>query len=309
MTTALDRFADDIIDPLERLEQHSGTRASEVFHDFLTATLLTLERLPAHLESAVTSGQFAAPAPEEAEAFQKMHERYSRIRDIDFRNYFAPAFNALLSSTAYGYLDVLGVVYMRYGYPGEGQVFTPFPVAQMMAGMIIDPDDLHARVQDAIAQSVEAQAALMLGMTIEDSNEAKAWFLNRVIPPALPHYRPIRVCDPCVGSGVMLLAAASVFPQWAVQRGMVHFFGQDIDATCVAMAKINVKLYGIDGERVRYALAMSDAELDAVPDPWGPMYIEAKAAKDNGNDGRVSEIEQAMRAGKQARFEQMVMPL
>jgi hypothetical protein len=75
------------------------------------------------------------------------------------------------------------------------------------------------------------------------------------------------------------------------------------------MAKVNLMLYGLNGERVKYALAMSDAELEMVPEPWGAMYAEAKAAQDNGNDGRVKEIEQAMRAGKQAQFEQMALPL
>jgi hypothetical protein len=54
---------------------------------------------------------------------------------------------------------------------------------------------------------------------------------------------------------------------------------------------------------------MSDAELEMVPEPWGAMYAEAKAAQDNGDNGRVKEIEQAMRAGKQAQFEQMALPL
>jgi hypothetical protein len=142
--TALEQFAADIIKSLESLEAASGTRAGSVFDDFLTATLLTLERLPDHLESATTTGRLAEPTADEAETFEKMHDRYSRIRDIDCRDYFAPAFNVLLESTAYGYMDVLGVVYMQYGYPGEGQVFTPYHVAEMMAQMTIgDAQDLH----------------------------------------------------------------------------------------------------------------------------------------------------------------------
>jgi hypothetical protein len=47
---------------------------------------------------------------------------------------------------------------------------------------------------------------------------------------------------------------------------------------------------------------MSDAELEMVPEPWGAMYAEAKAAQDNGDNGRVKEIEQAMRAGKSEWF-------
>jgi len=43
------------------------------------------------------------------------------------------------------------------------------------------------------------------------------------------------VADPCCGSGRMLLAAAELQPHW-------HFFGQDIDLTCVRMTAINLAL-------------------------------------------------------------------
>jgi type I restriction-modification system DNA methylase subunit len=107
----------------------------------------------------------------------------------------------------------------------------------------------------------------------------------------------------------MLLAAASVFPQWAVHRGLIEFYGQDIDPTCVAMAKVNLMLYGLNGERVRYALALSDAELGALPEPWAEMYAEAKRAKEDGDDGRVREIAEAVREGKRAQFERVPLPL
>jgi len=43
------------------------------------------------------------------------------------------------------------------------------------------------------------------------------------------------VCDPCCGSGRMLLAAAELRPHW-------EFIGQDVDLRCVRMTAINLAL-------------------------------------------------------------------
>jgi len=43
------------------------------------------------------------------------------------------------------------------------------------------------------------------------------------------------VCDPCCGSGRMLLAAAEMQPHW-------QFVGQDVDLRCVRMSAINLAL-------------------------------------------------------------------
>ncbi len=48
------------------------------------------------------------------------------------------------------------------------------------------------------------------------------------------------VCDPCCGSGRMLLAAADVRPHW-------EFVGQDIDLRCVRMTAINLALRNLYG--------------------------------------------------------------
>ena len=57
---------------------------------------------------------------------------------------------------------------------------------------------------------------------------------------------PLTICDPCCGSGVMLLASAAQFPDAAVRSGQVRFYGQDIDHRCVTMARINLRLYGLN---------------------------------------------------------------
>jgi hypothetical protein len=48
------------------------------------------------------------------------------------------------------------------------------------------------------------------------------------------------VCDPCCGSGRMLLAVAEQNRHW-------HFFGQDVDLRCVRMTAINLALRNLYG--------------------------------------------------------------
>ncbi len=51
------------------------------------------------------------------------------------------------------------------------------------------------------------------------------------------------ICDPCCGSGRMLMAAAKVNPKRI-------FIGQDIDHRCVQMTAINLALNGLKGYAV-----------------------------------------------------------
>jgi type I restriction-modification system DNA methylase subunit len=59
----------------------------------------------------------------------------------------------------------------------------------------------------------------------------------------------VTVCDPAVGSGVMLLSYAKVvhetFGRWGTDR--LRLYGQDIDPRCVAMCRIQLGLNGLDG--------------------------------------------------------------
>jgi hypothetical protein len=52
--------------------------------------------------------------------------------------------------------------------------------------------------------------------------------------------QPKTVCDPCCGSGRMLMAAAEKQPRWT-------FVGQDIDLRCVRMTAINLALWNRRG--------------------------------------------------------------
>jgi hypothetical protein len=89
--------------------------------------------------------------------------------------------------------------------------------------------------------------------------------MTRVVPAAMPHFESVKVSDPCVGSGRMLLGMASQFEPWMVQMGLVQFFGMEVDFTLTLASKINCRLYGLNG----YALTLAEAvhELLAAHQP------------------------------------------
>lgn len=287
----------EIIKRLEKIEA-SGSRSDDIFEDWLMLVETCLERLPAHMVMARRCGEMADDTPEGAALFERLRKKYGRYgREEYYFTLFAEAMGLLMDSTALGYRDVVGDVYMAYAYPhpGAGQYFTPFPVASMMAKMTI-PDgerEVHDRLKEAIAQSPMAEAAAIAGMAFCDpsasflkaspSDEAWNWFFNYLLPAAIPYYKPITVSDPAVGSGVMLLASASCFPTWAVQLGLVQFYGQDVDGTCVRMCHINEMLYGLNGWGLRYALAaygVSDETLMGMEQ--GALLVEDAVRGTNG---------------------------
>ena len=67
-------------------------------------------------------------------------------------------------------------------------------------------------------------AVLLAGTLIpENDNTAhRDWFFNRIIPAAASSglFEPIKINDPAVGSGRLLLAAVMQYPPWAVHNGV-----------------------------------------------------------------------------------------
>jgi hypothetical protein len=260
----------EIIKRLERATA-SGQRPDRVFDDWIVLVEACLERLPEHLASVARSGEIADDTPETVALFDRLRSQYGRYGRADYYfDLFTEAMGILVDSTALGYRDVLGDVYMAFAYPspGAGQFFTPFPVARMMAQMTImdGAREVHGRIQEALAQSPLGPAALLAGIGFVQDQADEAWnyFYNYILRVAAPYYRPITVSDPAVGSGVMLLAAAGQYPQWAVHLGLVQFYGQDVDMTCVRMCRINMMLYGLNGYGLHCSLAtygVGDQEL------------------------------------------------
>ena len=241
-------FRDAIIKELDKAA--TNRRPAQVFEDWVSLVHATLRELPRQTAAALQQ-QPHEDLPETAQLFTRLRTHYDR--DWQWER-FTRATGLLLASAATDYMDVLGLVYMEIGpAKGIGQFFTPLNVAYMMAQMTAGDSllaEVHERLKDAIAKSIPAQAMLLAGLTIGDPNLALAWYLARVVQPALEYYEPVTVSDPCCGSGIMFLATAKSLPWWVTQLGLVQMYGQDIDPRCVEMARCNLSLYGLNG---RYA--------------------------------------------------------
>jgi len=128
------------------------------------------------------------------------------------------AFSVLAQQAQQDNRDYLGPLYELLAVNDKhyfGQFFTPWEVALVMAG------------------------------------------LNLVNLPAPDLYRaePYTICDPCVGSGTLLLAMAEVVQERdpiGFSLGHYQFYGQDKDGTCVRMAKINMRLHNLNRPFVRF---------------------------------------------------------
>lgn len=126
--------------------------------------------------------------------------------------------------------DILGTLFMRLDIKSvqAGQFFSPYPIAEMMARMQFDRDSFQALVSER---------------------------------------GTVSVCDPAVGSGVMLLAFAKVVHDSLGREGTdrLRLYGNDIDIRCVNMCRIQLRLNGLDGFGRMAALA----HLATLPEPAG----------------------------------------
>lgn len=291
----LTRHAKEVIKHLERVAGR-GYSASRVFSDFCQMTLHSLEQLPAQFKAAATTGRLAEDPPDVQEFFRRMEASYPNGQ----MSFFHQAFAALLDSTE-DWADTMGDVFMEFGNPNprSGQFFTPWNVAECMADMMIGIDVnkvLKERLTEA-HQKLEAEdpalgayASALLMTSFLDPERA----MHQLIPILHPYFQPISVVDPACGSGVMLLAAAKMFPRWAVHYGLVQFWGMDIDQNCVMMARINCMLYGLNGYSLRCALEVSQIDLQKYAAPLADQYIEAQVAHKNGDQAKVRAISEAI---------------
>jgi methylase of polypeptide subunit release factors len=86
------------------------------------------------------------------------------------------------------------------------------------------------------------------------------------------------VCDPCVGSGSLLLAHAACHPLWLAQIGYVQYSGMDIDPLCVEMCRLNLRLYGVVPLRIEPVTLEALGRLKEQVRPWAAAYEAAVTA-------------------------------
>lgn len=318
----------DILKRLTRVQSWTGNRIGRIFEDWLLIVEASLEAMPRHLASAIENGTMAEDTPEAQALFARMRSSYPRP---ECWQAFQEAFAILLElpesfqarepgPDVQGY-DVLGALYMETSYnPGTGQYFTPWNVALLMAQMVgnaeqdvmnrlaaagravlADPDDVHSLPLHAMTIGAMVLDAGIETGDIEPDTRFR-YLAENILPHVLHRYTPVTVCDPCVGSGIMLLAAAFASPAWMVQAGLIQFYGMDIDPTCVRMARCNVMLYDLNGSYVKSALAMSKAEIAALPETYADAITEAQEAQEADRPDIVIEVTAALRA-QQALFD------
>jgi len=282
-------YAAEIIKCLDRLSA-AGHSRSTVFEDFLKLAEASLEALPRHVISISENGQYAEDTEETKELFSPLRSRYGRGNPERFKRYmgiFSEAIGILILSAETGeanheYMDIPGDIYMQLeiGNLRNGQFFTPMNVAKCMAEMTMM--DMESQVYERIKQAllhpdnIYGHAVLLTSVILE-KGDAQKYFFETVLPAAVPYYDPIRVCDPCVGSGVMLLAVACTAPAWMTKWGLIRFYGSDIDNTCVRMCRINIMLYGLNGTHIAYYRDLPPQIIAAMPEPYAELYKKAQA--------------------------------
>ena len=243
---------------------------SNVFDDWIDYCEACLRRLPENFESVLKTQRPAEDPEDVKELFARLNKTY---KPESFKG-FAHALHILMDSAEVCHQDVVGDVYMSFANPrsSNGQYFTPFPVCQMMAAMTGDISGLlqermkeafeKARQEDEVA-AIWLETAVLTGYALDADGD---YFERNILPFILPHIEPITVSDPACGSGALLLAVAEMAPAWAVRWNIVQFYGQDIDRTCVQMAKINCMLYSMNGYAIRLMAASAgmSAEIAAA---------------------------------------------
>lgn len=247
----------------------AGRKTWDVYEDFLDICLATLEAMPRHVGSAVATGKPADDTQDVQDLWANLRTRYGKGDFEHFRNAFAALLDVASKRGWEGHegtWDVLGQVYMQLNASSNhsGQYFTPWSIARMMANFETQNIDAECRAHVAEAIDAGPWGIMKLANGTSITQPGKEAIMLQALTDAYGSLRPITVCDPACGSGVTLLAFASQCPRWAIDYNVVQFFGQDIDGTCVKMARANLMLYGLNGYSIRLNAALAGAKIPPV---------------------------------------------
>lgn len=142
------------------------------------------------------------------EAFKECLDRHKYAEGVEFGRLMGVYTEAVEELP---FQDILGELFMRLDVNSarSGQYFTPWNIAEMMARMQFSREQFEA----VVAEKGE-----------------------------------VSVCDPAVGSGVMLLAFAKVVHGELGRTGLnrLRLYGTDIDQRCVLMCRIQLRMNGLD---------------------------------------------------------------
>lgn len=142
------------------------------------------------------------------QGFRQCLDRYSHAQGAEYGRLLGLYIEAV---ECMPFRDILGSVFMRLDVKSvhNGQFFSPWNIAELMARMQFDRQEFERIVAEK-------------GV--------------------------VTVCDPAVGSGVMLLAYAKVvndvLGRWGTS--MLRLYGSDIDQRCVWMCRIQLRINGLD---------------------------------------------------------------
>lgn len=314
---------------LERLP--SGDSIYDRFCLFVEACNQCIDDLPHYFGQAVRK----EPIKATEESMQRWRaaklDKISRSTFEAFCEGFAVLLTAADTEFSLGtYPDLLGPIYMEIigsGRWNNDEFYTPYPVASLMARMTLGDtvdieSEFYRRCREAIHKDELLQAlTLACGVAVEmvdraeeeDKEEVESvaleTFVTRLWPAVRRSIEPLSICDPAVGSGVMLLAAAEVIPRWLINIGYAQFFGTDIRHLPVRMTELNLKLYGITPIRIKPADLLKAYELIQLPSPHKEVYQQLQTDKLLGNpEAEEKAVLKLQMAGQLNLFDGTVKP-
>jgi hypothetical protein len=324
----LNADAKKVAEILESICRLCGWSPRDVFSDFVAITEASYRMLPLHLESASLTGKVLDDPPDVADLWTRTRDKYRPHATFTFSK-FCEARTVLEKSAQYpdgslDFVEILGPLYTIWAEAGNkarGQYFTPQSLTRMMAMMALETDgkDIPTIIRQHLAEAFAREpfleplfSSLLLIGDAFGAESQDAAFDRYILPLVARNFEPIKVLDPCVGAGAMLISAAEFFPANMIRWGWVQFYGMDIDPLCAQMTRVNIMLRGLNGYGARLYYAAHLRELKEagqadmyyatfrnadknlhvddtnalaarLPEPYHTAYAEAHTAETQGD--------------------------